>query len=351
MQILQAIILLIIGFIFLIKGADFFVDGSSSVARRFRVPALVIGMTIVAMGTSLPELSVSVAASASGSNSLAVSNVVGSNIFNLMVVLGASAIFSSLAVSRDVLRRDYPFSVFCMVLLLALGLLGMELTRGDGIVFLAIFVVFLIVMVRSALVERNANEPAENTTNKISENSENYATESTTGSAANTATAEKAEDAEQASDTETISIPKSLFCILAGAIAIKLGGDWVVSGAVTIARQLGVTETLIGLTIVACGTSLPELVTSIVAARKDELDMAVGNVVGSNIFNVLLILGTAAAISPIPFLRENMIDIFVLLAFSLLTWIFCVSKKEISKPEGITMIALYAVYLVYICLR
>ena len=293
-------------------------DGSSSVARRFRVPPLVIGMTIVAMGTSLPELSVSVAASASGSNSLAVSNVVGSNLFNLMVVLGASAILSQLSVSRDVLRRDYPFSVFCMVMLLALGLFGMELTRGDGIVFLVIFVVFLILMVRSALAGRN--ESGKEADSEINE-------------------------------TASGSILKDVLFIIGGAVAIKFGGDWVVDGAVVIARQLGVTETLIGLTIVACGTSLPELVTSIVAARKNELDMAVGNVVGSNIFNILLILGTAATISPIPFLRENMIDIFVLLAFSIITWIFCVTQKRIGKREGVAMVALYVIYLIYICLR
>ena len=318
MHILQAIIFLVLGFVLLIKGADFFVDGSSSVARRFRVPPLVIGMTIVAMGTSLPELSVSVAASASGSNSLAVSNVVGSNLFNLMVVLGASAILSQLSVSRDVLRRDYPFSVFCMVMLLALGLFGMELTRGDGIVFLVIFVVFLILMVRSALASRN--ESGKEADSEINE-------------------------------TASGSILKDVLFIIGGAVAIKFGGDWVVDGAVVIARQLGVTETLIGLTIVACGTSLPELVTSIVAARKNELDMAVGNVVGSNIFNILLILGTAATISPIPFLRENMIDIFVLLAFSIITWIFCVTQKRIGKREGVAMVALYVIYLIYICLR
>ena len=270
------------------------------------------------MGTSLPELSVSVAASASGSNSLAVSNVVGSNLFNLMVVLGASAILSQLSVSRDVLRRDYPFSVFCMVMLLALGLFGMELTRGDGIVFLVIFVVFLILMVRSALAGRN--ESGKEADSEINE-------------------------------TASGSILKDVLFIIGGAVAIKFGGDWVVDGAVVIARQLGVTETLIGLTIVACGTSLPELVTSIVAARKNELDMAVGNVVGSNIFNILLILGTAATISPIPFLRENMIDIFVLLAFSIITWIFCVTQKRIGKREGVAMVALYVIYLIYICLR
>ena len=339
MEIIQAASLLLIGFVLLIKGADFFVDGSSSIARRFHVSPLVIGMTIVAMGTSLPELAVSVAASASGSNSLAVSNVVGSNLFNLMVVLGASAVLSRLSVSKDVLWRDYPFSVFCMMLLLGLGLYGMELNRLDGILFLVIFAVFLCGMVRSAVAGSQAIYNKEETAPSASGN---LSASTDSGNAASIS---------QPVSEQDDPVLKSVLFILGGAAAIKFGGDWVVDGAVVIARAIGATETLIGLTIVACGTSLPELVTSIVAARKDELDMAVGNVVGSNIFNVLLILGTAATISPIPFMRENMIDIVVLLIFSLLTWLFCVTRKEISRREGIIMVALYAVYLVYICLR
>ena len=322
-EIIIAVICLVAGFVFLIKGADFFVEGSSAIARKFRVPPLIIGMTIVAMGTSLPELSVSVSASMSGSNALAVSNAVGSNMFNLMVVLGASAIISKMEVSADVLRRDFPFSIICALLLLMLGLMGMELSRGDGIILLIVFVIFLFMMVRSALQARKS------------------------------AIAGESVDSAEAQEErpEDIPILKNLIFIVGGAIAIKYGGDWVVNGATTIARAFGVSENLIGLTIVACGTSLPELVTSMVAAKKNQLDMAVGNVVGSNVFNVLMILGVAAVFSPIAFIGENIIDIGVLIAFSLITWVFCLTKRRLERLEGIIMVALYGVYLVYICVR
>ena len=315
-SILTAVLLLAAGFVLLIKGADFFVDGSSSVARRLHVPGLIIGMTIVAMGTSLPELSVSVTASINGSNSLAVSNVVGSNLFNMMVVLGASALISEMNVSADVLKRDYPFSVGCTLLLLAVGLSGMSIGRAEGGVLLLIFAVFILLMIRAAKSGRD--------------------------SAAE-------DDGEKGSGSS--SWIRDLLSIAGGAAAIRFGGTFAVNGAVSIARSLGITETLIGLTIVACGTSLPELVTSLVAARKNELDMAVGNVVGSNIFNILLILGLASMISPIAFQWENVIDIFVLLAFSVVTWIFCVTRNRLSKAEGTVMLLAYAVYLAYACIR
>lgn len=314
----KGVLILVVGFVFLVKGADFFVEGSSAVAKKLRIPSLIIGMTIVAMGTSLPECSVSIAASMSGANSLAISNAIGSNIFNLMVVLGVCSLFAPLHVSRDVLRRDYPFSVCCAVFLLVMASIGMELGRVDGIVFLCVFAVFLVLLVVSAVKARNAGKSAE---------------------------------AEGEEEIKDIPVWKCILFIVGGAVAIKFGGDWVVDGAVSIAKVVGVSETLIGLTIVALGTSLPELVTSIVAARKDELDMAIGNVVGSNVFNILMVLGIASSISPIPFLMENVIDIVVLLGFSLVTWLFCVTKKQIGKGEGITMLILYAAYLVYICIR
>ncbi len=315
MEIIIAVGLLVLGFIFLIKGADFFVDGASSVAKMLRVPSLIIGMTIVAMGTSLPELSVSVTASLNNSNALAISNVIGSNMFNLMVVLGAAALIAPLKVGKETLRRDYPFSVICSVLLLILGFIGMELGRIDGLIFLGAFVGFLTYEVRSAVKARNA------------------------------ASSEEVEDAK------VLPVWLSIIYIVGGATAVKFGGDWVVNGAVTIAKAFGLSENLIGLTIVACGTSLPELVTSIMAARKNELDMAIGNVVGSNVFNVLMILGVASAISPIPFISENMIDIAVLLGFSLLTWLFCKTNESIRKREGAAMLVCYFVYLGYICVR
>ncbi len=327
-EVLLAVVMLVLGFVFLIKGADFFVEGSSAIARKFRVPPLIIGMTIVAMGTSLPELSVSVSASIKGSNALAVSNAVGSNLFNLMVVLGASAVISKMSVTNDVLRRDFPFSIFCEALLLGLGIIEMKISRTDGGILLVIFVIFLFIMVKTAMSARKESLQAESVNGASGLNDE------TTGE-----------------NPEDIPILKNILFIIGGAVAIKFGGDWVVSGATTIALAIGISENLVGLTIVACGTSLPELVTSMVAAKKNELDMAVGNVVGSNIFNVLMILGVAAVFSPITFITQNIVDIAVLLVFSVLAWFFCLTRKCLERKEGIVMLLLYVVYLVYICVR
>lgn len=321
--ILKAVFVLIIGFVLLVKGADFFVEGASSVAKMLKVPSLIIGMTIVAMGTSLPETSVSIAASMNNQNTLAVSNVVGSNIFNLMVVLGVCAVIAELKVSKDVLKRDYPFSVLCAILLLVAGVIGMTLGRMDGIIFLVIFAVFIFCLIKSALDARKRGEISE----------------------------KEREMNEEMEEMEDLPVWKCILYIVGGAIAIKYGGDWVVDSASVIATSFGISATLVGLTICSVGTSLPELVTSIVAARKNELDMAVGNVVGSNVFNILMVLGIAATVSPIAFLTENIIDIVVLLVFSLITWVLCVTQKKLSKKEGILMLVLYIIYLVYICIR
>jgi len=321
--ILKAVFVLIIGFVLLVKGADFFVEGASSVAKMLKVPSLIIGMTIVAMGTSLPETSVSIAASMNNQNTLAVSNVVGSNIFNLMVVLGVCAVIAELKVSKDVLKRDYPFSVLCAILLLVAGVIGMTLGRMDGIIFLVIFAVFIFYLIKSALDARKRGEISE----------------------------KEREMNEEMEEMKNLPVWKCILYIVGGAIAIKYGGDWVVDSASVIATSFGISATLVGLTICSVGTSLPELVTSIVAARKNELDMAVGNVVGSNVFNILMVLGIAATVSPIAFLTENIIDIVVLLVFSLITWVLCVTQKKLSKKEGILMLVLYTIYLVYICIR
>mgnify|MGYP000881946003 FL=1 len=321
--ILKAVFVLIIGFVLLIKGADFFVEGASSVAKMLKVPSLIIGMTIVAMGTSLPETSVSIAASMNNQNTLAVSNVVGSNIFNLMVVLGVCAVITELKVSKDVLKRDYPFSVLCAILLLVAGVIGMTLGRMDGTIFLVIFAVFIFYLIKSALDARKSGEISE----------------------------KEREMNEEMEEMEDLPVWKCILYIVGGAIAIKYGGDWVVDSASVIATSFGISATLVGLTICSVGTSLPELVTSIVAAKKNELDMAVGNVVGSNVFNILMVLGIAATVSPIAFLTENVIDIVVLLVFSLITWVLCVTQKKLSKKEGILMLVLYTIYLVYICIR
>lgn len=322
-ELIVAIITLIVGFIFLIKGADFFVDGSASVAKRLRVPSIIIGMTVVAMGTSLPECAVSVTASITNNNSLAVSNAVGSNIFNLMVVCGVCALFTPLAVQRDTLKRDLPFSIIVAGLLLVLGYFGMTLGRVDGIILLVVFAVFLVIMVKSALKARRDGG----------------------------VTAAEKEDQEIADEVEILPVWKCIVFIIVGAIGIALGGDAVVDGASVIAAEFGLSQTLIGLTIVALGTSLPELVTSIVAARKNEVDMALGNVIGSNIFNILLVLGVAAAISPVKFLTDNIIDTVVLIAMSLVVLVFAWTSKMIDRREGATMLGMYAVYMAYICIR
>ena len=312
-EILIALLLLVAGFVLLIKGADFFVDGSSSVAKRLKVPSMIIGLTIVAMGTSLPECAVSVTASLSNNNALAVSNVVGSNIFNLMVVCGVCTLFVPLAVSVDTLKKEFPFSIICAVLLVIFGKFGMILGRADGIIFLVLFAAYLGWMIKSALSARNS------------------------------ALSKEAEEADE--QIKILPVWQCIIYIIGGAVAIKFGGDFVV------ASSLGFSQNLIGLTIVALGTSLPELVTSIVAAKKDEVDMALGNVIGSNIFNILLVLGVAGAISPVTFISENIIDIIILIIMSVVVWVFAWSKKKLVRWHGAAMLVSYAIYLVYICMR
>lgn len=314
-------IFLILGFVLLIKGADFFVEGSSAVAKKVKVPSLIIGMTIVAMGTSLPECAVSVTASITNNNALAVSNVVGSNIFNLMVVCGACALFAPLAVQAGTLKKEFPFSILIGVLLLVLGYIGMEVGHVDGVILLVLFAAFLFWMVQSAKKARAAGEALE---------------------------IEEEEEAEHLAD---LPVWKCIVYIVLGAAAIAIGGDFVVDSASEIAADFGLSPNLIGLTIVALGTSLPELVTSIVAARKKEADMALGNVIGSNIFNVLFVLGIAATISPVAFIMENVIDIVILTIMSVVVLIFAWSKKQIGRIEGIVMLLAYAGYMVYICMR
>ena len=314
-----AVVLLIIGFVFLVKGADAFVEGCSSIARRYHVPSLIIGMTIVAMGTSLPETAVSVTAAVTGNNALA-----GSNIFNLMVVVGACTLFTSVAVQINTLKIDFPISILCAILLLILGAAGMSLGHIDGVVFIILFLAFILYMIHSAQTSREKNvEPG----------------------------VEEEEYLLEAEEIQEMSMGKSVIYIILGAVAIAVGSDWVVDGACTVAAAIGISQTLIGLTVVAFGTSLPELVTSIVAARKGEVDMALGNVIGSNIFNILMVLGIAAAISPVAFLTENIIDIAVLIVFSVIGWIMAWTKRELNRKEGIIMLLLYAVYVVYICMR
>lgn len=307
-------IYLIVGFVLLIKGADFFVEGSSSVAKKLRVPSIIIGMTIVAMGTSLPETSVSVSASIAAKNDLAISNVIGSNIFNLMVVCGICAVLCPLTVDGTALKRDFPFSIVMAGLLMALGGIDGVVGRFDGILFLVLFVVFLLIMIYSAKKSRDNSAP-------------------------------------EADEYKIMPVWKCILYMVGGIAAIAAGGEMVVEGASDIARAFGMSENLIGMTIVALGTSLPELVTSVVAARKNELDMALGNVIGSNIFNILFVLGIASAISPVSYTNENLIDSAVLIVMSMIVLIFCLPKKRLIRWNGAAMLALYAGYTAYIFTR
>ena len=327
LPIAAVILLLAVGFAFLVKGADFFVEGSSSIAKKLKVPPIIIGLTIVAMGTSLPETAVSVTASLVQNNELAVSNVVGSNIFNLMFVIGVCSILTPIMVQKATVVRDIPLSLGCALFLLVLGIsglgdkAGMTLGHADGVIFLIVFAGYIFTMVRSAMKARAAGQKIE------------------------------IEGVEECDNMKELSYGKSILFLIVGAAAIAFGGDLTVDTASRIAIELGMSQTLVGLTIVSIGTSLPELVTSVVAARKNEVDMAVGNAVGSNIFNILMVLGISSAISPVALIRENIIDIVLLMVFSVMVWIFAGTSKKIERKEGIIMVVVYLIYCAYIIAR
>lgn len=315
-----ACISLILGFLLLVKGADYFVSGASSAAKRLRIPAFVIGLTVVAFGTSAPELAVSVTAALKKSNDIAVGNVVGSNIFNLLVVLGCSAAICPLAVKRNVIRSDYPISIFAALLL---GILSMDtifgwaattIGRVDGIILLLAFVGFMILTVRSAKKERR----------------------------------EQRNDPSDPEDSMCFPLGKSLILLCLGLAGVIIGADLSVNGAKEIARMLGLSEAIIGLTIIAFGTSLPELVTSIVAAKRGESEIAIGNVIGSNIFNILLILGVSATICPMTVSNSYVYDIAILLVVSVLAFIPIARTRRVSRAQGCSMIAVYMLYMVYL---
>ena len=319
-------ILLIIGFVLLIKGADFFVDGSSSVAKILKVPTIIIGLTVVAFGTSMPEFSVSVTAALRGSNDLAVSNVLGSNIFNLLVVLGCCALVKPVAAKWSLLKKEFPFSILITIILLLVdsdfsimkildGNQGFVLGRWAGLLFLILFVLYIYATVKSALRSRA-----------------------------------EAKDMEE-EEYKTMSPLKSGIYIVIGLIGIVWGGNLVVDSASNIALTFGWSQTFIGLTIVALGTSLPELVTSVVAARKGENDLAVGNVVGSNIFNILLILGVSSFIIPITLDVTAVYDTIILIIASIVVYVSAISKREIQRKEGILFLVCYFAFFLYVFMR
>lgn len=300
---------LLIGFLLLVKGADFFVEGSSSLAKILRVPGVIIGLTIVAMGTSAPEASVSINAALVGSNDIAISNVIGSNIFNGLVVIGICAFLSAFRPEADILKRDMPVNIL-ITAILCLMLCDGTMQRWEGFLLLAGMAAYLVVMIAEARKNRTIEQPI-----------------------------------------QKMPLPKSLLYIAAGLAAVIYGGDLVVDSACEIAAALGVSENLIGLTIIAIGTSLPELVTSIVATRKGESGLALGNAIGSNIFNILFILGMSAAITPLSVLPESLIDGVILLASGVLLYIFARTDRKMVRKEGAACIGLYVLYTIYLLLR
>ena len=313
-------VLLIIGFLLLIKGADVFVAGSSSIAKIFNVPSLIIGLTIVAFGTSAPEAAVSITAALSGRNDMAIANVVGSNIFNLLAVIGVASILNPIKVQKSTILKEFPFVLLASLVLLILchdtKFQGYDinlLTRADGLMLLALFAIFMYYLIEMAITSK--------------------------------------EEMDIDQPKGDISISKSIVMSIIGIAGIIIGGQIVVNSASNIAISWGMTENLVGLTIVSVGTSLPEFVTSVIAARKGESDIAIGNVVGSNLFNILFVLGISSVIHNIQIHPIVFVDMIFMIIVSIVVYIFAVTKRRVNKSEGITLALMYIVYMVFVIIR
>ena len=307
MNILIAIILLVLGFVMLTKGADWFVDGSSALAARLGIPQLVIGLTIVAMGTSAPEAAVSITSALKGNEGITVGNVVGSNIMNILLILGIASVIVPLAVQKSTRMIEIPYMIAITILFGVLGYTGEKITRIEGGILWIAFLIYLGYLLWMAKKGKEENEP----------------------------------------DEKQKSLPVQLLMILVGLVCIVLGSDFVVDGATEIAKVIGISERIIGLTIVAFGTSLPELVTSVTAAKRGNADIAIGNIVGSNVFNILFVAGTSALISPVVFESKFVFDTVVATAVAILLLV-CVCNKEgkLKRSGGIIMLVAYAAYFV-----
>lgn len=312
MIIIKSLFLLVIGFVLLVKGADWFVEGSAAIARKLNIPELVIGLTIVAMGTSLPEAAVSITASLNGNAGIAVGNVAGSNIMNILIILGITSVITTIRIQKSTIRMEIPFLILVSAVFLGFGMTGNRLSGLEGVGFWALFVVYLVYLY--VMSQRNESDPAE--------------------------------------DEKPMNRPvwQCLILLVISAVMIIKGSDLIVSGATDIAKVIGLSDRIIGLTIVAFGTSLPELVTCITAARKNKADLAIGNIVGSNIFNILFVLGTASLITPIPFESKFIVDAAFGIAAAVILWLGSFRKRELVRPAGIFMICVYACYFVKVML-
>ena len=318
-SIILNLLFLVIGMALLIKGADFFVDGASRVAKAFHIPSLIIGLTLVSIGTSLPELSVSVNAAVGGSADISYGNVIGSNIFNVFVVIGASAIFTPMIIDKSMKKYDIPIllGIYGLFTIFSFVITPNVLDRVESIIFCILFVSYLVFLVLRTKKENAGKEEAE----------------------------------EVVEEEKPRKMWVNIVFIILGLVAIVAGGEFVVTTAETLALMAGMHKLLVGLTIVAVGTSLPELVTSMVAAKKGENDIAVGNAVGSSIFNILLILGVASTIAPIGFETSTIIDVVAMIVSAGMIMLFAFKGSKVNRWQGLLMILVYAVYLTFIILR
>lgn len=311
LKMIGQVVLLVLGFVFMIKGADVFVDGASKIAVKCNIPAMIVGLTIVAIGTSAPEAAVSIKAALSpGGAGMTVGNVLGSNIMNILVILGLTAIIAALPIKKNTMRIDIPFVIVVSVMMLCMGYFDGMLSRFDGVIFYVVFIAFLVYLIVSAKKGNCEDDSIE--------------------------------------ITEADKTPKLILFIIIGMAFVVLGSNLTVNAASYIAGKLGMTERLIGLTIVAFGTSLPELVTSCTAAKKGQTDIAIGNIVGSNIFNILFVAGTTMLITPVAFDKSFLIDGILAIVAAVMLWLFSFKNKKLTKPGGIVMLVVYAVYFAFI---
>ena len=301
---MMQVVMLIVGFVLLVKGADWFVEGAASVAKRMGIPQLVIGLTIVAMGTSMPEAAVSITSAMNGSAGITIGNVVGSNILNILIILGITAVITNVGIQKTTFCYEIPFMIGITVLLMIFGITDSALTFKEGVIL--VFLGYLFVISRKG-------------------------------------------EAQEEGETKDIPVWKCLLLIAIGGVLVVKGSDLAVEGASAIARYFGISERFIGLTIVALGTSLPELVTSVTAARKGNTGIAIGNIVGSNIFNILFVAGTTALICDVPFEEKFIVDTAVAVFSGVLLWVGTIRHKELRKPCGIMMLLCYGAYFAYLC--
>ena len=309
MKIALLIGILCLGFLLLVKGSDFFVDGSAGIATRFGIPQLIIGLTIVAMGTSAPEAAVSITAASRGSADIAIGNIVGSNILNVFIILGIAAVIVAMKVEKSTIKYEIPYMIFCSVILLLMGLDG-KVGILEGVLLWGAFLLYLAYLFIHA--KKNKEETTQGKTRKLW---------------------------------------LELLFIAGGMGAIILGSKLAVDSATEMARIIGVSERYIGLTIVALGTSLPELFTSVNAARKGNADIAIGNIVGSNIFNILFVIGTTGLVTPVPFAHKYILDSIVMIAAGIILLLCVIREKKLTRPGGIILLVCYGLYFAYLCIQ